>query len=168
MIGVTDVLAVYGALLASVGLGWNLYRDLHDRPNVTLNAHIRRLGVGGDGRTFAASPSLPLANVSDALYVCITVVNAGRRPVLITSWGGKWHKPRNEKPTFMIYGRDLPKMLTENQQYQDCSDELVPNIENIKSLSVRDSNGKEWKLSTDSLDSLQEHARTLQAEKAKK
>lgn len=31
MIGVTDVLAIYGAVLSTVAVAWNLYRDVHDR-----------------------------------------------------------------------------------------------------------------------------------------
>lgn len=31
MIGATTVLAIYGAVLSTVALGWNLYRDVHNR-----------------------------------------------------------------------------------------------------------------------------------------
>jgi hypothetical protein len=109
----TAFLATWGALLSTFGLGWNLYRDLHDRARVRLDARIRRLGRGDDGRMFAVSPNVPVADATQQLYVCITVVNEGRRPVLITTWGGTWIEPRNGRSNFVIYGRELPKMLTE-------------------------------------------------------
>lgn len=48
---VTGFLAVYGAILSSVGLGWNLYRDMLDRPKLKLSARVRRFVVSptGDG-----------------------------------------------------------------------------------------------------------------------
>src|SRR5262249_1578622 len=155
----TEFLATWGALLSTFGLGWNLYRDLHDRARIRLDARIRRLGRGEDGRMFAVSPNLPVADASQPLYVCITVVNEGRRPILITTWGGTWIKPRNGRSSFVIYGRDLPKMLTEGQQYNDWTDELVSEVENIKSLSIFDSVDKEWKLPEKTLEKLKEEAR---------
>jgi len=164
MIGVTDVLAIYGATLASIGLGWNLYRDLHDRPQVKLDARIRRLGIGEDGRLFAANPNLPVANTSDNVFVCISIVNEGRRPVLITTWGGQWLKPVAGKQNFLIYARGLPKMLTENQEHHEWTDELTPRVEHLKSLAVWDSNDKQWKLSKKALKRLKAESRTIMME----
>jgi hypothetical protein len=155
----TAFLAAWGAILSTFGLGWTLYRDLHDRARIRFDARVRRLGRGEDGRMFAVSPNLPVADASQQLFVCITVVNEGRRPILITTWGGQWIQPRNGKSSFVIYGRDLPKMLNEGQQYQDWSDELVSEVHNIKSLSVFDSVDKEWKLSENDLARLKEEAR---------
>ncbi len=38
----TEILAAYGALLSSVGFGWNLYRDLLDRAKLQVSANVRK------------------------------------------------------------------------------------------------------------------------------
>ena len=42
----TEFLAAYGALLASIGFGWNLYRDLLDRARLQVSVNVRRIATG--------------------------------------------------------------------------------------------------------------------------
>lgn len=78
----TEFLAAWGALLASVGFGWNVYRDVLDRARLQISVNVRRIGRSEDGRYFVAKPDLPVEGVSEDLYVVMSVVNVGRRPVL--------------------------------------------------------------------------------------
>jgi len=39
----TPLLAIWGAFLSSVALGWNLYRDLRDRSKVQVSVRVRRI-----------------------------------------------------------------------------------------------------------------------------
>jgi hypothetical protein len=115
----TEFLAAYGALLASVGFGWNLYRDLLDRAKLQVSVNVRRIGRGADGKFFAVKPDLRVERASEQLYVVMSVVNVGRRPVLWQGWGGKYHKPVDGSNALFIVGRDLPKMLQEGESHSE-------------------------------------------------
>jgi len=71
-LGVTDVLAIWGAVLSSVAFGWNLYRDLLDRGKLKVSAQIRRLVRGEDGKLYSLKHDLPVEGASAQLYVVIT------------------------------------------------------------------------------------------------
>ena len=48
--GLTQFLAVWGAILSSITFGWSLYRDLRDRAKIKVSAELRRIGQrDGDG-----------------------------------------------------------------------------------------------------------------------
>jgi hypothetical protein len=158
----TTILAVYGALLASVMFGWNLFRDLGDRARLKLSANIRKLTVDTDGRFFAASPDLEVQPSTDQLYVLLTVVNVGRRPIQWEGWGGKYREPVNGKMGFTITGRALPRMLNERESHREFTEleaDLRPANDNVKKLYMWDASGKEWKLSWWQLRKLREKAR---------
>jgi hypothetical protein len=158
----TQFLAAYGALLASVGFGWNLYRDLLDRAKLQVSVKVRRIARGADGKFFAVKPDLPVEDASEQLYVVMSVANVGRRPVLWQGWGGKYHKPVSGKKLFFIIGQDLPKMLHEGEYHSEFTalePDLGPANENVKSLFMWDASGKEWKLSRKGLKKLKQEAR---------
>jgi hypothetical protein len=147
---VTTFLAIWGALLSSATFGWNLRRDLSDRARLQLTARVRKLVVGADGQWFAASPNADVHPATDELYVVMSVVNVGRRPVQWQSWGGCYRRTVNNKTGIFIVGRDLPKMLNEGESHQELTvlgADLLPANDKVKTLSVSDASGKEWKLS---------------------
>lgn len=161
----TEFLAAYGALLASVGFGWNLYRDLLDRPRLQVSVRVRRIAKGADGKLFAAKPDVPVEGASKQLYVVMSVANLGRRPVLWEGWGGKYHNPVDGKGSFFIVGRDLPKMLHEGESHSEITalePDLRPANENVKSLFMWDASGKHWELSRKGLKELKQEARDFQ------
>jgi hypothetical protein len=157
----TEILAAYGALLSSIGFGWNLYRDLLDRAKLQVSANVRRIVVGADGKWFSAKPDLNIAGASEQLFVVFSVVNVGRRPVLWQGWGGKYHKPEEGKDGFFIVGRSLPKMLQEGETHDEFTvleADLSPVHDNVKSLQMWDPSGKHWKLSGKALRELKAEA----------
>lgn len=163
--GLTEFLAVYGALLSSVGLGWNLYRDLLDRPRLQVSANVRRIAVGADGKSFALKPSLQFEGASEQLFVIMSVVNVGRRPVLWQGWGGKYFKPVDGKDSFFVIGRDLPKMLQEGHTHSEFTElDFRPTVANVKSLFMWDASGKHWKLSRKRLGELKREAHEFKTE----
>lgn len=164
MIGVTDVLAIYGAALASVGLGWNLYRDLHDRARLKITAHVRRLVQSTDGKWYSVNPDLPVEGASERLFVVVNVTNVGRRPVQWTGWGGKYHRPVNGKDSFAMIPIALPKMLNEGTSHSEYSEHLNPAGENVNRLFIWDASGKNWYLSRRALRKLKEESRKFQSE----
>jgi hypothetical protein len=157
----TKFLAAWGAGLSIFGLGWTLYRDLLDRAKLQITAKVRRIARGLDGKYFAVAPNLPV-QAADKLFVVMTVVNVGRRPVMWQGWGGKYYKREPEGNAFFIVGQDLPKMLQEGESHSEMTeldDNLKPASDNVKKLYVWDPAGNEWALSRKHLKELKQEAR---------
>lgn len=69
------------------------------------------------------------------------------------------------KGSFVIIGRDLPKMLKEGEFHREITalqPDLSPASENVKSLFMWDASGKCWKLSRKGLKELKQEARDFQ------
>jgi hypothetical protein len=158
---ITGLLALYGAILSSVGLGWNLYRDLHDRAKLKLVAHLRRIAQSAVGpQHYAISPDLPIAGRSEAVYVFLDVTNVGRRPVKWIGWGGKYKvRPASGKESFVVIAVALPKMLAEGESHSEFTDGLHKEIENVKKIFLWDASGKNWNLSRRELNKLKAEVR---------
>ncbi|MFZ0563080.1 MAG: hypothetical protein WAM43_15800 [Terriglobales bacterium] len=155
-ISITSLLAAYGAILSSVGLGWNLYRDLHDRARLKVIAHPRRIAQSALGdKVYAVAPRLPVV-ASEQLFVLMDVTNVGRRPVRWDGWGGKYYKPVNGKSSFLVVPKHLPKMLYEGESHCEFASDMVAGIENVKQMFVWDAAGKNWYLSRRNLKKLKE------------
>jgi hypothetical protein len=157
----TKFLAAWGAILATFGLGWTLYRDLLDRAKLQISAKVRRIGVSTDGKYYAIAPKLKV-QASAKLCVVMNVVNVGRRPVLWQGWGGKYHKREDEGTAFFIVGQSLPKMLQEGESHSELTEleaNLKPASENVRRLYVWDASGREWALSRKQLKQLKKEAR---------
>jgi len=157
----TKFLAAWGALLATFGLGWTLYRDLLDRARLQISARVRRIGVSTDGKYYAVAPHLKV-EASEKLFVVMNVVNVGRRPVMWVGWGGKYHRREAEGSAFFIVGQNLPKMLQEGESHSELTEleaNLKPASENVRRLYVWDPSGREWALSRKQLRQLKKEAR---------
>jgi hypothetical protein len=159
---ITDVLAAYGAALASIGFGWNLYRDLHDRAHLKVKADIRRIVQIPGGKWYAVAPDLGVAGASAQLFVVVNVTNDGRRPVQWMGWGGKYRKPVNGKGSFTVIPGALPMMLNEGDTHSEHTDHLDPAGENVKRVFIWDASGKNWYLPRRKLRKLREEARKFQ------
>jgi hypothetical protein len=145
---ITGLLALYGAVLSSIALGWNLYRDLHDRAKLKLVAHLRRIAPSAVGQQrYAVAPDLPVAGRSDAVYIFLDVANVGRRPVKWNGWGGKYkERAASGKDSFVVIAIDLPKMLAEGESHSEFTDGLHTEIENVKKIFLWDASGRNWSL----------------------
>jgi hypothetical protein len=163
MFDVTTFLAIWGAILSTFAVGWNFYRDLLDRPKLRVSGGLKRFAKGTDGRDFAVKHNLPVAGASEQVFLLLTAVNVGRRPVMIKGWGGKWRSRVDGKKRFVIIGRDLPKMLKEGEDHSEYTNELRTVSENVKSLYFWDSSGREWKLPKSELEKLKHEASDIQA-----
>jgi hypothetical protein len=159
----TKFLAAWGALLATFGLGWTLYRDLLDRPRLKVTARIRRLVQSSDGRWYSIAPNLPVAGANAELFVVMDVINVGRRPIQWTGWGGKHYRPVGGKDSFVIVAVALPKMLEEGESHSEFTGEINPVIENVKRLFIWDAAGKNWFVSRRALRKLKKDYRKFSA-----
>lgn len=155
----TEFLAAWGAILSTLGMGWTLYRDLLDHAKLQLSAGVRRIASGDDGKYYSVAPKAPVQPISEKLFVVMTVVNVGRRPVMWQGWGGKY---RDGKPGFQIVGQGLPKMLQEGESHDEIAElegDVNPISENVRKLYVWDAAGRKWSLSRKQLKKLKREAR---------
>jgi hypothetical protein len=146
----TPLIAVWGAFLSTLMLGWNLYRDLTNRPKVIVKARVRRLVHLPTGQWYAAAPDLPIQGASQQLFVVMTLANVRSRPVRWVGWGGKYKTPVNGNPEFFIIPTHLPKMLNDGEDHSESAPiaaEGYPPDDNVKILRAWDSTGRDWKLS---------------------
>ncbi len=158
----TPLLAIWGAFLSSVALGWNLYRDLTDRPKVKVEAKVRRIVIIPGGQWYAAAPNLEIPGASQQLFIVMTVVNVRRRPVRWQGWGGVYKKPVNRKTSFVVIPRGIPKTLNEGDtfsEYTDLEANCYPANDTVKRLQAWDSTGRTWKISWLRMRKLRKEAR---------
>jgi len=68
----TDYIAIYGAALSTIAIGWNVYNNLQDRPKIKIQAKFG----------FTSSE-----NGSSENLLIITAINKGKRSVYLLSMG---------------------------------------------------------------------------------
>lgn len=158
-ITITGLLAFYGAVLSSIGLGWNLYRDLRDRARLKVVAHLGRIGKREDGQWFVVHPDLQVEGTSKQIFIVLDVTNVGRRPVKWAGWGGAHRQLVDGKGKFIVPPIALPRMLSEGESHMEYTDD--PNVigDNVKRLFVWDASGKRWYVSSRTLKQLKEELR---------
>jgi len=126
----TTFLAVWGAVVSTAAIVWNVRRDLVDRGKLRVTCYLGHL-QGGFG------PEDP------RLHLVYSVTNTGRRPVTVTHIGGAVTKERH----FMIIPRgELPRTLQPGEAVLEYSDDLSVLDEAPLALWAIDSIGKHWKV----------------------
>jgi hypothetical protein len=155
----TTILAIYAAIVSSICLGWNLYRELHDRACVKISISLMSQVPGGDGRQFSLFP--PNKNAGADAHVLIKITNAGRRPVTLQGWGGEWKTPENGRDKFTVISQGLPRILNGHESHREFTPDLSVISPNIKALFVSDSSGNNWYVADRELRETVEQARKL-------
>jgi hypothetical protein len=150
--GLTKFLAVWGAILSSITFGWTLYRDLRDRAKVKIKAELRQIGQLENGKPFTAAPDLEVPGTIANLFVVVSVVNVGRRPMRWRGLAGTYRHPRNGKNGFVVQTMHLPRTLQEQEQHDELiameepfRNELIQG--GIKHLCILDVAGRKWNVS---------------------
>jgi hypothetical protein len=145
----TAFLAVWGAILSSITFGWTLYRDLRDRAKIKLTAEVRRIGRrDADGKLFSIEPGQDIPGASEGLFIVVSVVNVGRRPMRWYGVGGHYREPVNGKSAFVINARFLPRTLEEQQghdEFAEMDEQFLK--DNVRTLTVWDVAGRKWNVS---------------------
>jgi len=127
MKNITTYIAIYGALLSSIGIIWNIYRDFRDRGKAKFFAFIgNSMNPDTDGYE---------------RYLIYHITNAGRRPLVITKIGGI----RKRGDNFLFRPRSLPMTLKEGDCHMEYTHDLSVLDKNLKYLSVYDSLDKCYK-----------------------
>jgi hypothetical protein len=140
----TTFLALWGAVVSTIAIGWHIWRDLLDRGKLRVICYVGQV-VGGPG------PPDPTPKL---VY---NVTNTGRRPILVTHIGGAFAKDRH----FMVPMRDqMPRMLQPGEYLLEYSKDLSVLDEKPTALWAIDSLGKHWKVPRKQLQYLlREHQR---------
>ena len=144
----TELLAIIGAIGSAVAITWNFTRTIQDRANLKVTAWIGKI----------------LPDYADRDYLFITIVNIGRRSVLVSGWGGMKKKHVKGKRGFFITSHGLPRMLKEGEDHM----EYTPHISEILShdlekICVKDSVGREWKVSRKNIKNLFKEVKKLKS-----
>lgn len=147
----TDFLAVWGALLATLSIIWNVVRDLRDRADVRLSAMIGYLVEPppiGRPLTFRAA-----VEKKDATHLMVSITNHGRRSVLITKL---FFQHEGDSGMYAALAQTLPRMLRENEFTVEYTNELDVLRHKLKRVYAVDSTGREWDLEKTLLDKLRQ------------
>ena len=125
----TTVLAVWGAVLSTISLAWNIRRDLFDRGKLEVVCYLATIQSEG-GRP------------DSTLYLVYRVTNVGRRAVVVTHLGGA----RTKKTHFMVMPKQpLPRTLEPGQYFLEYTDSRFLH-DRPATLWAVDSLDRHWRL----------------------
>lgn len=127
---ITALLAFYGTVVSTAALVWNIVRDSRDRPKVRLEAMIGKI----------------YPDHTDRDYLVLTMTNVGRRPVQIKGWYGLRKKTYDGPKGIMVVTQGLPRILNESESHHEYCIDLSLLDDQLKTLFVTDSAGREWHL----------------------
>ncbi len=145
MIDFIGFLAVWGAILSTIALMWNLIRDSRDRGRLKIDAMIGKM----------------YPDHTDRDYLVVTLTNVGKRPLLVKGWGAMKRKRACQPRGLLITPRGLPRMLRESEYHIEYSHDFDILDEDIERIYAWDSSGKEWALSRRQLRGLREERHKL-------
>jgi hypothetical protein len=127
---VTLFLAVWGAIISTAAMAWNLARDLGNRGKLHVMCY--------PGKVYG-SPN-PLDKGVKLVY---RVTNVGRQPIVVTTIGGAIAKDRH----FLIQFRgECPRTLQPGDYLLEYSSDLSVLDDRPIALWAIDSTGKHWKV----------------------
>jgi hypothetical protein len=125
----TTFLAIWGAVVATIAIVWNIRRDLVDRGKLKVVCYIGQIVGSGVGPT---DPTRRLV---------YNVTNIGRRSVIVTHIGGKLTADTN----FMVPNAKVPRTLQPGEYFNEYCDLSVLH-DKPQELWALDSLGKYWKI----------------------
>ena len=128
----TSLLAIYGAVLATIVFVWDIFKYFGDRPNLRVNAYrdIRAAALLSDSQTYP--------------IVVLAMVNIGKEPLTVVASGFRLGTESDDN-TITLPDADLPKELTQGQRH--TTDVSPDDIAAYKILYawVRDATGKVYR-----------------------
>ena len=127
-IDTTTILAIWGALLSTFAISWNVYRDFIDKGRLKVDCYIGKHIVDGIGV------------VQDNLLIW-SITNIGKRSVILMHIGGSL-----AKDDFIIDTKTkLPHKLEPGEYITEHINDLRIFKENVRALFVVDTLGKKYK-----------------------
>ncbi len=152
---ITSLLALYGAVVSSFVAGWNVFRDLRDRPSVKVRAKVGYVLTNPDRRQLFVAYTWVLKRQlvpDEAPLIKMTFTNTGRRPITLGMWGAEL-KTGSETPCLFCAPHNLPKSLSEGESVDEFTNDLSILGDRTKRIWVQDSTERYWYLSKSGLKS---------------
>ena len=125
----TTLLAVWGAVVSTVAIAWNVWRDVGDRAKLSVICYV---GVMID----------PMNSGNRPLRLIWKVTNVGRKAAVLTHIGGAYEKRTN----FMVKVMDLPKTLQPGEYYLGYANDLSILKQKPIAIWAIDSLDRYWKI----------------------
>lgn len=145
------VLGVLGTVLSAVALGWNIYRDVMDAGRLRVDC--------GFGEPIGFPDDTPRE------VLLWTVTNVGNRTVIVKEIGGTMHGTDNRLIILRPLGHTLPHALQPGQYGMFWSDrfDTLPPADVLKSLHVKDTLGRCFRTSRESLTAVKKRLEHVQS-----
>jgi hypothetical protein len=125
----TAILAVWGAVVSTIAIAWNIARDLSDRAKLHVICYVGQVVI-------------PLGPKNTPLVLIWRVTNSGRKPAVLTHIGGALENGGH----FMINTTELPRTLQPGDYYLGHSADLSILKKNPTALWAIDSLNRHWKI----------------------
>jgi len=161
-------MAVYGALVSTFAVVWNVLRDRRDSARIKLTA---MLGYAIPSKTGTQLISHKFfiqkwpEKVGDFnLGLFLTITNVGRRPVIVEGWAIGTDRKKTGNDNFIYQLTVLPKKLDEAQYAVEHTDDLSLIADGAKRIYVWDTAGRQWSLLGRELRRLRKEVRGLRIE----
>ena len=127
-IDITTLLAIWGALLSTFAIGWNIYRHFSEKGRLKVDCYIGKYIDSIEG-------------VSKQDLLVWSITNIGNRLVIISNIGGAF-----SDCDFMLTTRNqLPHKLNPGEYILEYSPDLSILTKRIKEIFVVDTIGKKYK-----------------------
>lgn len=124
----TAIIAICGALLSSIALGWNIYRQFTDKGRLSVHCFIGKIVPAmSDNRD----------------YLFYRVTNIGRKPLWVTHIGGGFKDGDN---LIMNPHGPMPKELKPGEYLSEYTPDLSILNKDLRFLGAWDSLGKIYKV----------------------
>lgn len=141
---ITQLIAIYGAIVSSILVGWTIYRDIKDVGRVQLKCGFREL----------ITPGTDYVEEDILVY---TVTNIGTRPVIITNLGGDFSDGKG----FILTDDNIPKTFSPGEYFMFMARSYEDMAGRVESLKCWDSLGREYKASRKDLRQVQKQLEEL-------
>jgi hypothetical protein len=136
---ITAFLAIWGAVVSTIALAWNIIRDRKDRRDVKVSIAIQK------------SPR------RDSVKFSFIVTNTGTRPVLIRkAWGlfKKEYQDGEDTKCGELFQESKSPVLNEADSIYIESNVFLEHIQKLDSVFLEDSMGNKWDVPKRHLDNI--------------
>ena len=121
----TSIIAIYGAILSTIAIGWNIYNNLQDRPKIEVKASIG---------FFTPDTS--------KTFFFVKAINKGKRPISLSSVGIRL---QNDQDLINLKTFSLPSELNEGKSHTEWFELDELKNKNCGFAWYRDETGKLYK-----------------------
>jgi hypothetical protein len=163
----TAIAAIYGAIVSTFAVAWNIYRDSHDRARLELSTMVGFLTTGGNQHNIVAHgfalEKWPEQFKGSSPELFLTITNVGKRPIVVQGWAIQTDRKKTGNDNFLYKLTALPKALKEGEYAVERTSDLSLLVDGAKRIYAWDSAGKKWALSRRKFSRLQREIRSAQA-----